>query len=75
MTSDRTLSETLGVKALPPDHYPRQQELVSTHSRSKRNGFRQTYISHRDESVSKVTNSVLSIQPGHQQYPQSHINQ
>jgi len=22
-----------------------------------------------------VTNSVLSVQPGHQQYPQNHINQ
>lgn len=35
----------------------------------------QTYISHRDEGVSEVTDAVLSVQPGHQQYPQSHINQ
>lgn len=75
MTSDRTLSEILARKALPPYNYPRHQELVSTHSRWKRNSFGQTYISHRDKSVSKVTNSVLSVQPGHQQYPQSHINQ
>lgn len=62
-------------KALPPYNYPRHQELVSTHSRWKRNGFGQTYISHGDEGVSKVTDSVLPVQPGHQQHPQSHINQ
>lgn len=59
----------------PYRHPYRHRELGSTHSRGRRNSLGQTYISHGDEGVSEMADAVLSVQPGHQQYPQSHINQ